>query len=65
LFDVEAVIAAEDLPIHVPQLIARLIHPVLGELDREPTPWGAMQAAEKPLDHTLGDNLQTAELRHL
>ena len=63
LLDVQPVVPAEDLPVDVAELVARLVHPVLGELDREPAPGRAVQPAEKSLHHTFGDHLDPAELR--
>ena len=61
LLDVEPVVAAEDLPIHVPQLVPRLVHPVLGELDREPASGRPVESGEEALDHALGDHLDAAQ----
>ena len=44
LLDVQPVLRAQQLPVDVAELVARLVHPVLGELDRESAPGRAMAA---------------------
>ena len=61
LLDVEAVGAAEQLPVHVARFVARLVLPVLGELHRKPAPRRTMQAGQKPLDDALGEDFEAAE----
>jgi hypothetical protein len=38
LLDVEPVVPPEYLPVHVPQLVARLVHPVLGKFHGKAAP---------------------------
>jgi hypothetical protein len=38
---------------------------VLGEFDREPSAGRSVEPVEKPFDHTLSNDLKTAELRYL
>ena len=65
LLHVEPVVAAQDLPVDVAQLVARLVHPVLGELDGESAAGRAVQAGEKAFDDAFGDHFEPAELGDL
>ena len=65
LLHVQAVVAAQDLPVHVAQLVARLIHPVLGELDGEPSAGRSVEAGQEAFDDPFGDDLEPAQLGDL
>jgi hypothetical protein len=49
----------------VPDVVARLIHAMLGELHGETAAGGAMEAGKKSFDHTLRDHFEPAQLRNL
>ena len=61
LLHVQPVVAAQQLPVDVAQLVTRLVHPVLGELHREPPPGRAVQAGEKAFDHPFGQQFQAGQ----
>ena len=63
LLHVEAVGAAQELPVHVAWFVAKLVLPVLGKLDRKPAPRRTVQAGEKALDNALGEDFETAKPR--
>jgi hypothetical protein len=65
LLHVQAIVAAQDFPVYVPNVVTRLIHSVLGKLDGKSTAGGTMKAGEEPLDHSLGHHLDPSELRDL
>ena len=65
LLDVQPVVSAQNLPIHVPQFVPRLIHPVFRKLHREASAGRPMQPGQKPFDYPLGDHLQPTELGDL
>ena len=49
----------------MPEVVTRLIHAVLGELNGKPPPGRAVEPGEKPFHDTLGHHLDPAELRDL
>ena len=61
LLHIDAVVAAEQLPVDVAELVAGLVHPVLGELDRESATRGPVKSREESLDHPFGDDLQPSQ----
>ena len=61
LLDVKAILTAEQLPIDIAQLIARLVHAMLGELYRKPSAGRAMQTGQKALNHPFGQQFQAGE----
>ena len=63
LLHVQPVVAAQHLPVDVAQLVAGLVHPVLGELDREAAPGRPVQSGQEAFDHTFGHELEPAEAR--
>src|SRR5690606_41318312 len=61
LLDVEAVRAAVHAPVDVAEVVAGLVHPVLGELDGETAVRRAVYAGEESLDDVARDELEAAE----
>ena len=61
LLDVQPVVAAQDLPVDVAELVARLVHPMLGEFHGEATAGRAVQPGEEALDHPLGGHFDPAQ----
>src|SRR2546426_12213846 len=61
LLDEQAVGAGEHLPVEIARLVARLIGAVLGELDREPAEWRAVDSGEEPLHDPLRHDLDPTE----
>ncbi len=61
LLQVEPVGAPIHLPVDEPEVVARAIGPVLGELDGEPSVRRPMESGEEALDDRPGDQLQAAE----
>ena len=62
LLDVEAVGAAEDLPVDVAGVVARDVLPVLGELHAEAVVGALVEPRDVPLDDHAGLHLETAQL---
>jgi hypothetical protein len=50
-----------DLPVDVAKLVTRLIHPVFGELDREPASGRPVQPGEEPFDYPGRDHFQASQ----
>ena len=44
-----------------PELIAGLVGPMLGELDRESAKRRPVHAGEEPFNHSFGDDLDTTQ----
>ena len=63
LLDDPSIRARGDLPVDVPQVVARLIGTILGELHRESLPGRTVQSGEKAVDDPASDDLDVAERR--
>ena len=62
LLDVELVVAREQLPVQVPQIVARQILAMRGEFDRESDVRAAVQPVQKTLDDRARDQLEVVDL---
>jgi hypothetical protein len=54
----------QHLPIQVPKLVAGLVRPVLGELDRESPKGRAMETGQESFHYAPGGELEPTQLRH-
>ncbi len=61
LLDDPAVRPCGDPPIEVPQIVARLVRPVLGEFSREAAPRRAVETREEAVNDPSRDDFEVAE----
>jgi hypothetical protein len=62
LFHIIALGLAHHFPVHVPQIIARVVGPMLRELHAEPVKRTLMQAGDEALDNLPGFHLERGEV---
>src|SRR5205085_326619 len=63
LFHVVAVGTAEQLPVDAPDVVARHVWPVLGEIGRRAEVRGAVEAVDESFDDRLRQQLEVADPR--
>ncbi len=62
-FDVDAIGAGEDAPVHLSHVVPRRVLAVLGEVRRDAEVNGFVQAADETVHHRAGDEIQVVDPR--